>query len=90
MRQVQEAQAYKKNLKCGLVVSRKIGNTIIGRDIRTMAAEAGRLPILATEVAQRVAFAESMTMGKTIFEWSRSSAAATEIENLTAEILNHG
>ena len=89
VRQVQEAQAYKKNLKCGLVVSRKIGNTIIGRDIRTMAAEAG-LPILATEVAQRVAFAESMTMGKTIFEWSRSSAAATEIENLTAEILNHG
>ena len=89
VRQVQEAQSYKKTLKCGLVVSRKIRNTIIGRDIRIMAAEAG-IPILQAEITQRVAFAESMTMGKTIFEWSGSSMAVTEIENLTAEILGHG
>lgn len=56
--QVREAQAYKENLKCGFVVSRKIGNTVIGRDIRTMAAEAG-IPILDAEIEQRVAFAES-------------------------------
>ena len=35
--QVQEAQEFKETLKCGFVVSRKIGNTVIGRDIRTMA-----------------------------------------------------
>ena len=46
VRQVQEAQAFKENIKCGFVVSRKIGNTVIGRDIRAMAAEAG-IPILA-------------------------------------------
>lgn len=85
VRQVQEAQAYKETLKCGFVVSRKIGNTVIGRDIRTMASEA-RMPILSTEIEQRVAFAESMTMGKTIFEWSPRSAAAREIERLTREI----
>lgn len=61
---------------------------MIGRDIRTMAAEAG-IPILATEIEQRVAFAESMTLGKTIFEWNPSSAAAREIELLTRELLNH-
>jgi chromosome partitioning protein len=88
VRQVSEAQAFKGNLKCGFVVSRKIGNTVIGRDIRTMAAEAG-IPILATEIEQRVAFAESMTLGKTIFEWNPSSAAAREIELLTRELLNH-
>lgn len=85
VRQVLEAQAYKESLKCGFVVSRKIGNTVIGRDIRAMASEA-RIPILATEIEQRVAFAESMTMGKTIFEWSPRSAAAREIERLTREI----
>jgi chromosome partitioning protein len=88
VRQVREAQAFKESLKCGFVVSRKIGNTVIGRDIRTMAAEAG-IPILEAEIEQRVAFAESMTMGKSIFEWSPSSAATREIERLTQEIVNH-
>jgi chromosome partitioning protein len=86
--QVREAQDYKETLKCGFVVSRKIGNTVIGRDIRAMAAEAG-IPLLRAEIEQRVSFAESMTMGKTIFEWSPRSLAAREIERLTDEILSH-
>lgn len=85
VRQVTEAQEFKPALKCGFVVSRKIGKTVIGRDIRNMASEAG-LPILATEIEQRVAFAEGMTMGQTIFEWAEGSAAAHEIEQLTKEI----
>jgi chromosome partitioning protein len=67
------------------VVSRKIGKTVIGREIRTMAAEAG-IPILDAEIEQRVAFAESLTMGRTIFEWAPGSRAADEIETLTTEI----
>ncbi len=87
VRQVQDAQEYKGNLKCGFVVSRKIGKTVIGREIRDMAAEIG-VPILKAEIEQRVPFAESMTMGKTIFEWALGSPAAREIEQLTQEILN--
>ncbi|WP_311319117.1 ParA family partition ATPase [Paracoccus maritimus] len=85
VRQVKEAQEFKPSLKCGFVVSRKIGKTVIGRDIRNMAAEAG-LPILESEIEQRVAFAEGMTMGQTIFEWAGDSNAAREIERLTKEI----
>ena len=85
VRQVKEAQEFKPTLKCGFVVSRKIGKTVIGRDIRNMAAEAG-LPILGSEIEQRVAFAEGMTMGQTIFEWADDSNAAREIEHLTKEI----
>ncbi|HCP82702.1 MAG TPA: cobyrinic acid a,c-diamide synthase [Octadecabacter sp.] len=85
VKQVREAQEFKPSLKCGFVVSRKIGNTVIGRDIRNMAAEAG-MPILAGDIEQRVAFAESLTMGKSIFEWAEGSAAAKEIEQLTKEI----
>jgi chromosome partitioning protein len=89
VKQIREAQEYKGNLKCGFVVSRKIGKTVIGRDIRTMAAEAG-IPILRTDIEQRVAFAESMTMGQTIFEWAPGSAAVSEINNLTEEITSYG
>ena len=89
VRQVREAQAYKDSLKCGFVVSRKIGKTVIGRDIRAMAAEAG-IPILTAEIEQRVAFAESLTMGKTILEWGSGGAATREIKRLTQEILSHG
>ncbi|MFD2741191.1 ParA family partition ATPase [Sulfitobacter aestuarii] len=85
VRQVKEAQEFKPTIKCGFVVSRKIGKTVIGRDIRNMAGEAG-LPILESEIEQRVAFAEGMTMGQTIFEWAGDSNAAREIEHLTKEI----
>jgi len=88
VKQVREAQDFKPNLKCGFVVSRKIGNTVIGREIRAMAAETG-IAILSAEIEQRVAFAESMTMGQTIFEWAGVGAAAREIEALVREIESH-
>jgi len=85
--QVQEAQSIKGSLKCGFVVSRKIGNTVIGRDVREMAASEG-IPFFESEVQQRVPFAESLTLGRTIFEYAPDSAAAAEIDALTGEILN--
>lgn len=88
VRQVREAQEYKPSLKCGFVVSRKIANTVIGRDIRELAAASG-IPVLASDVAQRVAFAESLTMGKTIGEWLPGSAAEKDINNLTEEICDY-
>lgn len=86
VRQVSEAQAIKQSLKCGFVVSRKIGGTVLGREIRSMASDQ-EIPILDSEIEQRVAYAESLTMGKTIFEWAPRSAAAREIEYLTNELL---
>jgi chromosome partitioning protein len=88
VKQVREAQEFKPSLKCGFVVSRKIGNTVIGRDIRNMAASTG-IPILDAEIEQRVAFAESLTMGQTIFEWAAGATASREIEKLTKEIERH-
>lgn len=85
VRQIQAAQDIKETLKCGFVVSRKIGNTVIGREVRDMASEAN-IPILTAEIEQRVAFAESMTMGQSIFEWASKSRAAAEIVRLTNEI----
>ncbi len=88
VRQVRDAQIIKENLKCGFVVSRKIGKTVIGREIRTMAGEAG-IPVLKTDIEQRVSYAESMTMGKTIFEWAPTSPASNDIKQLTKEIISY-
>jgi chromosome partitioning protein len=86
IKQLKEAQESKPTLKCGFVVSRRIGGTVLGRDARSMAADAG-LDILDTVIEQRIAYAEALTMGKTIFEWARNSPAALEIVTLTQELL---
>jgi chromosome partitioning protein len=87
IRQLKEAQELKPALKCGYVVSRKIGGTVLGRDTRAMAADGG-IPIFATEIEQRIAYAEAMTMGKTIFEWGSATAAVRDIQSLTHELLD--
>jgi chromosome partitioning protein len=87
VRQLQEAQALKPTLKCGFVVSRKIQGTVLGRDARAMAADAG-IPIFDTEIEQRIAYAEALTMGKTVFEWGGNNAAIREIQSLTHELLD--
>ncbi len=86
VRQLKEAQELKPTLKCGFVVSRKIGSTVLGRDTRLMAADAG-IPIFDTEIEQRIAYAEALTMGKTVFEWPSGRQALIEIQNLTHELL---
>ncbi len=85
--QLKEAQEFKPTLKCGFVVSRKIGGTVLGRDARNMAEDAG-IPIFKTEIEQRIAFAEAMTMGKSIFEWSPQSPAVRDIQSFTRELLD--
>ena len=86
VRQLREAQELKPTLKCGFVVSRKIGSTVLGRDTRIMAADAG-IPIFDTEIEQRIAYAEALTMGKSIFEWAGGGPAVIDIQNLAHELL---
>jgi chromosome partitioning protein len=87
IRQIKEAKELKQTIKSGFVVSRKIGSTILGRDARSMVIDAG-IAIFRTEIEQRVAYAEALTMGKTIFEWSDRSSAAKEIQTLTYELMD--
>jgi len=86
VRQIMEAQELKPNLKCGFVVSRRIKGTVLGREARAAASDAG-IPVFGTEVENRIPYAEAMTMGKTIFEWAPNGPAARDIESLTHELL---
>jgi chromosome partitioning protein len=85
LEQIQQAQLYKPTLKAAFIVNRKQTNTILGRDIRQM-VEKYDLPILETEIMSRIAFAEALTVGKTIFEWDGDGPACMNIKELCSEL----
>lgn len=82
---IREALAFNENLKSAFVINRKIVNTAIGRDV-SEALSGYELPILQSQICQRVAFAESAVAGQTVLETAPSSAASEEIEALVREI----
>jgi len=81
---VREAQVYNESLKCCLAVNRKIVNTAIGRDVRKALKEL-EVPILKTDIGQRVAFAESLAEGATVLD--RCDAKSTsEVKRFVNEL----
>ena len=68
------------------MVNRKIVNTAIGRDVKEALAEYD-LPVLKSQISQRVGFAESAASGRTVLEIDPKSLASKEINALVREIL---
>lgn len=81
-----EVAPFKENLKTLFVINRKIVNTAIGRDVSEALSEYA-VPILKSEICQRVGFAESASAGQTVLETEPGSTASNEIEKLANEIL---
>jgi chromosome partitioning protein len=80
-----EAHSFKDSQKAVFVVSRKVGRTILGRNIND--ALAGfEIPILKAGTSQRVAYAEAMTGGTTVIEMNPYSDASMEINRILKEI----
>lgn len=82
---LEEAYAFKPELKAAFVINRKITNTAIGGEIEE-ALKDYPVPILKSVIAQRVAFAESSS-GYTVLESQPSGAASNEVKRLAKEIL---
>ena len=85
VRQVEEARTYKTNLRSVFLVSRAIPNTVISRSIREHIA-GHDMPLLKASIANRVPFAEALTMGQTIFEWAPHSVATREFVTFMQEL----
>jgi chromosome partitioning protein len=81
-----EAIIVRPDLKAAFVLRRKVVNTALGRDVLAALA-IYRMPILTTALAQRVAFAESLTNGQTVFDLDPASQASTETAALTREAM---
>ncbi len=84
--QVREASEF-KDIQAAFVVSRVISRTVIGREVHRMTKGSGP-SVLTPGIHQRVAFAECLTLGKSIHEYEPDGLAADEIQQLTNEILN--
>jgi len=69
-----------------LLISRKVVGTSLGRDARE-ALQIFGLPILKTEICQRVALCEAGIVGQTIQEYAPGSLAAEEFQDLSKEVV---
>lgn len=82
----EEARIIKPTLKCGFVVSRKIGKTVIGRQFRQTIADKG-IDVLESEIDNKVGWAEAATLGLTILEYKPDSPEAEQLIALAQEII---
>ena len=78
---VNESRGFKETQKSALVVSRRIGRSVLSREIGDALAEFA-LPILAASTAQRVIYAEAMTAGRT--QGLRMKSCAGSAWNMSA------
>ena len=85
---ISEAQVYNDKLKAVFLVSRKIVNTAIARDFLEVLVTYN-IPILNSQIAQRIVFAESLASGSTVLEAAPFSQASKEIRQLCKEILTY-
>jgi chromosome partitioning protein len=84
---IKEASVFKSVF----VINRKIVNTAIGRDVAEALSGYG-VPVLRSQICQRVSFAESAASGQTVMEIDPNGQAAQEIIVLVNELLevHHG
>lgn len=75
---IREGQQFRENLTASFVINRRIGKTVIGRDVRK-AFEQFDFPVLEKAVSQRVVFAEAAAQGLSVIELYPDSEAAAEI-----------
>jgi chromosome partitioning protein len=83
---LREASVFKEMQKSAFVINRKIVNTAIGRDVADALTGFG-LPVLASAICQRIAFAESAATGSTVLESEPDGIASREVNALVDEVL---
>ena len=82
---IEEAKTYKPNIKAAFILNRKSANTAISKSAKDALAQLP-FPLFASEIGQRVIFAESAANGETVGERGTNSLAAKEIAALVAEL----
>jgi chromosome partitioning protein len=86
---IREAQVFRPTLRAAFVINRRVGTTVIGREVRNALVDQA-LPALQSEVRQRIVFADSVATGQLARERDPDSLAAGEIAALTDEVLRSG
>ncbi|MDA3792668.1 MAG: ParA family protein [Elusimicrobia bacterium] len=69
-----------------ILISKKVIGTTLADDVRAD-LKPFKLPLLKSEVGQRIAYVESTIYGQTIFEYAPGSKAAKEFKKLGKEVI---
>lgn len=72
-------------VKAHLLISKKIVGTNLAKEVR-QACQMLKLPILKTEISQRIALCESAITGESVLEYAPNSLAAEEFITLAKEV----
>lgn len=83
---IAKAQLIHPSLRSRMLISRRMGNTTLGREARE-AAQAFGIPVLKAEINQRIVLAEAIIAGQTVFDYAPESPAAQEFLTLSHELL---
>jgi chromosome partitioning protein len=82
---VTEARAMRDALRACVLITRKQGRTALGKGARSVLEESG-LPVLASELAWRVAYQESVASGLGVTRYAPRDPAAREVSSLLEEV----
>jgi chromosome partitioning protein len=82
---IEQALCFNPLLKSAFLISRKVANTALGRDVR-VALEHYQLPIFQTAISQRISLAETATTGRTVFDLKPEHPSAREFRQLLLQI----
>lgn len=83
---IREAMIFKPTLQAAFVINRRVGATVIGREVRQALSDQ-LLATFAAEVRQRIVFADSVASGALASELEPEGRAAIEIRLLAQELL---
>ncbi len=72
-------------IKGCLLISKRIMGTVLGNDVRE-GIKKFKLPVLKTEIFQRIALCESLILGQGVLEYQQNSISSKEFQNLAKEI----
>jgi len=82
---IEEVSIYKAGLKSAFIITRRIPNTAIGRDVAEVLKDYP-IRLLNTIIGQRVIYAESAAEGLCVLESDAKGSASKEIKSLLHEI----
>ncbi len=88
---VKEAQSFRAELRCCVLITRRQGRTVLGKSARAV-LEASGLPVLHTALSYRVTYQEAIGAGQGVTTYARKDPASREIEDLFDELtrFHHG
>ncbi len=89
---LKEARIYKK-IKASIVLTQVVKNTNISQDVLKVIMDIAKeynIKLCKTIIYSRVAYRESVSLGKGVYEYSPNSKASLEIQKLYKEVFLNG